>query len=84
MTGQDIAQIAIAITGILASILIAYKIKWGPLIAFLGQPFWFYSAYTSKQWGIFIVTILYTFTWGLAVWRWFRESNRERGESNKI
>ena len=62
-------QIIIAITGIVAIWLTqqsnaSWK-KYACLFGLAGQPFWFYSAYTTEQWGIFILCIFYTYAWML-------------------
>ena len=28
-----------------------------------GQPFWFYAAVDGEQWGIFLLSVLYTLVW---------------------
>ena len=60
-------QVAIALTGIVAIWLTqqgnnGWK-KYACLFGLVGQPFWFYSAYMSEQWGIFILCIFYTYGW---------------------
>ena len=60
-------QIMIAFTGVIAIWLSQDKRdsfrKYACLFGLAGQPFWFYSAYTSDQWGIFVLCIFYTFSW---------------------
>ena len=64
-------QIAIAFTGVVAIFLTQQKNesikKYGCLFGLAGQPFWFYSAYTSEQWGIFVLCTFYTYAWCLGV-----------------
>ncbi len=60
-------QIAIALTGVIA-IWITQQgneriKKYACLFGLAGQPFWFYSAYTAEQWGIFILCFFYTYSW---------------------
>tara|TARA_R110000851_G_scaffold297051_1_gene452273 strand:- start:210 stop:434 length:225 start_codon:yes stop_codon:yes gene_type:complete len=60
-------QIAIALTGLTAIFLTqqskeSWK-KYACLFGLAGQPFWFYSAYTAEQWGIFVLCVGYTFCW---------------------
>ena len=45
--------------------------KWAPVFGLIGQPFWFYAAWTSQQWGIFALCFLYSLSWarGLRLWR---------------
>ena len=63
-----IAQIIIALFGVtavaLSQSLLAERRRWAPVFGLLGQPAWFYSAWETKQWGIFVLCILYTITWG--------------------
>ena len=37
--------------------------KWACISGLIGQPFWFYAAYTNEQWGIFILCFFYTYAW---------------------
>jgi hypothetical protein len=64
-------QIAIAFTGVVAIFLTQQKNekikKYGCLFGLAGQPFWFYSAYLSEQWGIFVLVMFYTYAWCLGV-----------------
>lgn len=68
MTGSTISQIAIAILGVTAVWLsqdprVEYR-KFASIFGLCGQPFWFYAAFTSEQWGIFTLCFLYTWAWG--------------------
>jgi len=60
-------QIAIALTGVVAIWLSQDKDeswrKYACLFGLVGQPFWFYSAYTAEQWGIFVLCFFYTYAW---------------------
>jgi len=60
-------QIAIAFTGIIAIWLTQQSNndwkRYACLFGLTGQPFWFYSAYTAEQWGIFALCIFYTYAW---------------------
>jgi len=60
-------QIAIAITGVVAIWLTQdHRENWRKyacLFGLVGQPFWFYSAYSAEQWGIFILCVFYTWAW---------------------
>jgi hypothetical protein len=66
-----LAQIGIALTGIIAIWLTQQRKenwkKYACLFGMSGQPFWFYSAYTSQQWGILALTIFYTYSWWLGI-----------------
>ena len=73
-----IAQIGITIFGLLGIILVAKKIKWGFVFGFLSQPFWFLTAYLNEQWGVFILSLAYTFSWCLGIYEWFFKKEKEK------
>lgn len=63
-----IAQLFIALFGVTAVLLSqakteAYR-KYASVFGLVGQPFWFWAAYESNQWGIFVLCILYSLSWG--------------------
>ncbi|HTF98601.1 MAG TPA: hypothetical protein VL995_20840 [Cellvibrio sp.] len=62
-----ISQIAIAITGIISVWLsqdtCTNRRKYACWFGLAGQPFWFYVSYTEQQWGIFLLSFVYTFAW---------------------
>ena len=62
-----ISQLGIAFFGVIAIWLsqdTRYNSrKWSSVFGLIGQPFWFYSAWTTQQWGIFVLSILYTWVW---------------------
>lgn len=64
-------QIAIALTGAVAIWLTQQGNdtlkKYACLFGLAGQPFWFYSAYTTEQWGILVLTVFYTYSWYLGL-----------------
>ena len=65
----EMEQILIAFTGVIAILLTqqkndGYK-KFACIFGLAGQPFWFYSAYTNEQWGIFVLCIFYTYAWAV-------------------
>ncbi|MFE1574259.1 hypothetical protein ACFIQG_21010 [Comamonas odontotermitis] len=63
-----IAQLFIALFGVTAVALsqstLASRRRWASDFGLVGQPFWFYAAWDTQQWGIFALCILYTITWG--------------------
>jgi hypothetical protein len=74
---MDLCQVGIMLLGCPAVVLIGYREKWarwGFLLGLSSQPFWIYESITHKQWGILIVTILYTWAWGLGVYKlWIKK-----------
>ena len=61
------SQIFIALFGVTAVTLsqsdIAARRRWASVFGLVGQPFWFYAAWESQQWGIFALSFLYTLSW---------------------
>lgn len=73
-----ISQIFIALFGVTAIALsqsqLEQRRKWAPIFGLIGQPFWFYSAWETKQWGIFFLCFLYTLAWGKGFWNsWLKK-----------
>ena len=62
-----ISQIAIAITGIVSVWLSQdpriNRRKYACWFGLAGQPFWFYVSFMEQQWGIFLLSFVYTFAW---------------------
>lgn len=48
--------------------------RWAPIFGLIGQPAWFWAAYTGGQWGILALCFLYTASWakGLRA-HWFTQ-----------
>ncbi len=70
-----IAQLGIALFGVLAVWLAQdsriERRRWAPIFGLAGQPFWFWAAWSSQQWGVFALCFLYSACWarGLTMWR---------------
>jgi hypothetical protein len=43
--------------------------RWGFVIGLATQPFWFYTSFRHRQWGIFIASIFYAVGWAIGVYR---------------
>lgn len=60
-------QIDIVFTGATACFLSqdsnAARRRFACLFGLAGQPFWFYTAYTAGQWGVFAVCFIYAYSW---------------------
>jgi hypothetical protein len=64
-------QIIILVTGCTSIWVVNRKEKWykyGCIIGLLGQPAWLYLAITTHNWEIFILTLVYTYSWGQGVY----------------
>ncbi len=70
-------QIMIALTGVVAIWLTQQSNnsikKYACLFGMAGQPFWFYSAYSNEQWGVFALCFFYTYSWGVGIYNWIVE-----------
>jgi nicotinamide riboside transporter PnuC len=54
--------------------------RYACLFGLAGQPFWFYAAWTSQQWGIGLLTLLYTLAWSRGVWtQWIKHDDTKTG-----
>lgn len=63
-----ISNIAIVLFGILASYFTNLKEsdplrKYAPIAGLIAQPFWCYILWVNFQWGIFVLTVVYTLCW---------------------
>ncbi len=67
-----ISQIGINVFGIVAIVLVARKNKWGFVSGLISQPFWFVMVYTSKQWGLLPICIIYLVSWIYGTYNWFK------------
>lgn len=72
-----IEQWGIALFGVLAVVLTQdpqpARRRYACLFGLASQPFWFYAAWKSGQWGIGVVTLLYTLAWGRGAWLLWRQ-----------
>jgi hypothetical protein len=47
--------------------------RWGPVLGLIAQPFWYYTAWTHEQWGIFASSFFYTASWARGFYNcWIR------------
>lgn len=70
-------QIMIVITGVTAVWLTQHEVsdirRWAPVIGLVSQPFWFAVTITAGQYGMFLISLVYTYVWfkGFALqWTW--------------
>lgn len=75
---EAVAQALIALTSLAAMWMVTRGeswSKWGFVVGLAGQPFWLYSTFVSAQFGMFIVSALYTWFWAQSIWEeWFSKS----------
>lgn len=73
---ENISQIAILVLGVASIVLVAKKNKWGFVLGLAVQPFWFITSFLNKQWGIFIVSFVYTLSWIFGIYEWFFKNKK--------
>ena len=66
-----LANIGMAVFGLLAITLISFKNPWGFVAGLFSQPFFFTCSILDRQWGLFIVNIAYTISWIIGIYMWF-------------
>ena len=57
--------------GPVGAMLLGSGSRWGFVIGLATQPFWFYTSFRHRQWGIFIASIFYAVGWAIGVYRNF-------------
>ncbi len=78
-----ISQIAIVFLGAGSIILVAKKNKWGFVAGLAAQPFWYITAFINEQWGVFLVSFIYTISWCFGIYEWFfKDTKKETGQNN--
>jgi nicotinamide riboside transporter PnuC len=68
---DTIAQIGVAILGTVAIILVAKKNKWGFVFGLASQPFWILTSFINHQWGVLLLSVIYTGSWIYGIYEWF-------------
>lgn len=62
-----IEQIAIAVLGTASVWMVnspnGSARQWAPVLGLASQPFWVHAAWTAQQWGILLLTVVYTLAW---------------------
>ncbi len=80
MSFDIISQILLFISGAGSIWFISRKEewkRWGYIIGLIGQPFWFYTAYTHNQWSIVILTVFYTYSWMQGIYFYWIKPKRD-------
>lgn len=75
---EIVSQIVIACTGMVAIYLTQQSRpewkKYAPILGLVGQPCWYYTTLVNEQYGIFALTLGYTYLWGLGFYNsWIKE-----------
>ena len=70
-TWLEFASQSAIFMGPIGAMLLGSGSRWGFVIGLATQPFWFYTSFRHRQWGIFIASIFYAFAWAMGVYRNF-------------
>jgi len=53
--------------------------KWGYITGFCGGPFWLYITAINNQWGIFALSLFYSYSWGQGIYNyWYKPWRNDR------
>ncbi len=62
-----ISQVAITMIGVpaiyLSQSLDRNTRRWASVLGLGGQPFWYMMAYATSGWGVFVMSLFYTYAW---------------------
>lgn len=73
-TDMIICQVFIFIFGASAVWLVGrteHWKRWGYISGLCGGPFWLYMAAVDNQWGVFALSLWYSYSWGQGVWNYW-------------
>lgn len=75
---DTIANIGIILFGGSAIFLVSRTdkwMRWGYIMGMVSQPFWFYIAITTAQFGVFLMSCWFTFCWAKGIWNYWIKDN---------
>ena len=71
---NTICQILIVVLGMTSIWFLAQKkpwARWGYVLGLLAEPFWLYTAWVNKQWGVVFLVFWYTYAFSLGIFNHF-------------
>lgn len=82
MNFEFVCQIAIPIFSGTGVYFVARKDeakKWGYVFGLASQPFWAYTLIYHKQWGLFLLSLFFTFQWCKGIYNyWIQPEKRKK------
>jgi hypothetical protein len=45
--------------------------RWGYIVGLCSQPFWLYTSFINKQYGIFALSLFYTYSWMQGIYNYW-------------
>lgn len=73
-----VCQVGLTIFGIIGIFLMNRKNRWGCVFGLIAQPFWFISTFINHQWGMFILSVVYTLIWINGIYNWFFKKDKQK------
>ncbi len=77
-----IEQVVIAVAGVAAAVMSqarGFKVRrWACIAGLVAQPAWYVATWQAGQWGMFVLSLVYTAAWCLGVWNYWLKQERER------
>lgn len=78
---DNISQAIILVVGAAAIWMVGRRehwMRWGFVLGMITQPFWFYTTLRAEQWGLFVLSLWYTYSWGQGIYNyWFKAKKDE-------
>ena len=77
--GDLIAQAMILVFGCSAVWFVGRKEhwkRWGYILGMFSQPAWFYTTITHEQYGIALLSLWYTYSWGQGIYFYWIEEEQ--------
>lgn len=75
---NNIIQAILVILTMASGYFIARKNILGMIFALLSQPFWVYTSYKNKQWGILLLSIYYIIIYIYGLGGWLKDPNVDK------
>ena len=73
-----IEQAGIMLFGCTAVLIVGRKResvrRWGYILGLIGQPFWAHMAWRTESWGVAVLVLWYTYSWGQGCWNHWRKA----------
>lgn len=58
--------------------------RWGYISGLCGGPFWLYVAAANDQWGIFALSLFYSYSWGQGIWNYWIKPKRKSDDAKMV
>lgn len=70
-TKMEIASQVMILVGAASMVFVGGGNRWGFVMALLIQPFWYYTTWRNRQWGVLSASLIYTVAWALGIYHNF-------------